>query len=183
MSDNRKGFATSLSIIISFLASVALFSYPITLSFIIGASIVLFATYTYNSPAPPVSSTRKEIAVPGSPISTSAPILGEPEKPSRASSVINLLGLGSNHGSRKPSISDIKSYASSQLGLSSYPVSASASAPGTPAMNSHDYAGSGRSSPVGVRGGHGGSGAGFGRGSVGDKVRPILSLDIDRKHG
>ncbi|KIR54000.1 solute carrier family 35 (UDP-sugar transporter), member A1/2/3 [Cryptococcus gattii Ru294] len=183
-SDNiMKGFATSLSIIISFLASVALFSYPITLSFIVGASIVLFATYTYNSPAPPVSSTRKEIAVPGSPISTSAPILGEPEKPSRASSVINLLGLGSNHGSRKPSISDIKSYASSQLGLSSYPVSASASAPGTPAMNSRDYAGSGRSSPAGIQAGHGGSGAGFGRGSVGDKVRPILSLDIDRKHG
>lgn len=43
---------------------------------------------------------------PGSPISTSAPILGEPtpEKPSRASSVISLLGLGSSRaGSRAPS--------------------------------------------------------------------------------
>ncbi|KIR38899.1 solute carrier family 35 (UDP-sugar transporter), member A1/2/3 [Cryptococcus deuterogattii 99/473] len=135
-----------------------------------GLITALVIRYSDNIiPSPPVSSTRKEIAVPGSPISTSAPILGEPEKPSRASSVINLLGLGSNHGSRKPSISDIKSYASSQLGLSSYPVSASASAPGTPAMNSHDYAGSGRSSPAGVQASHGGSGAGFGRGSVGDK--------------
>ncbi|OWZ47513.1 solute carrier family 35 (UDP-sugar transporter), member A1/2/3 [Cryptococcus neoformans] len=186
-SDNiMKGFATSLSIIISFLASVALFSYPITLSFIVGASIVLFATYTYNSPAPPIPSTRKEIAVPGSPISTSAPILGEPEKPSRASSVINLLGLGSNQGSRKPSVSDIKSYASNQLGLPSYPVSASASAPGTPGINTNDYTGSGRSSPAsfgGAQASHAGSGAGFGRGNAGDKVRPILSLDIDRKHG
>lgn len=50
----------------------------------------------------------------------------------------------------------------------------------------NDYAESGRSSPAsfgGVQTSHGGSGAGFGRGNVGDKVRPILSLDIDRKHG
>ncbi|EIW70534.1 hypothetical protein TREMEDRAFT_22759, partial [Tremella mesenterica DSM 1558] len=51
-SDNiMKGFATSLSIIISFLASVALFSYPITVAFVVGSSIVLLATYMYNAPS------------------------------------------------------------------------------------------------------------------------------------
>ncbi|RSH88899.1 hypothetical protein EHS25_002561 [Saitozyma podzolica] len=82
-SDNiMKGFATSLSIIISFLASVALFSYPITVAFVLGSSIVLFATVMYNSPSatPSQPSTRKDIAVmPGSPIGPRAPIIGEPE--------------------------------------------------------------------------------------------------------
>ncbi|TFK76285.1 nucleotide-sugar transporter [Pluteus cervinus] len=45
-----KGFATSLSIVISFLASVALFDFHITLSFICGSIIVLIATWLYNSP-------------------------------------------------------------------------------------------------------------------------------------
>ncbi|KIY46949.1 nucleotide-sugar transporter [Fistulina hepatica ATCC 64428] len=50
-SDNiLKGFATSLSIILSFLASVALFDFRITLSFVIGASTVLIATWMYNQP-------------------------------------------------------------------------------------------------------------------------------------
>ncbi|ODO06398.1 solute carrier family 35 (UDP-sugar transporter), member A1/2/3 [Cryptococcus wingfieldii CBS 7118] len=193
-SDNiMKGFATSLSIIISFMASVALFSYPITLTFVLGASTVLFATYSYNAPTPANAiAPRTSIAVaPGSPITTSAPILGEPEKPSRASSVINLLGLGgaSNAGSRKPSMTDVRGYAGtggSQLGLSSYPQSGSvsASAPGTPAMSSQSGY-SGRSSPAAVPNTnmHGGPGTGFQRGTVGDKVRPILSLDIDRKQG
>ena len=52
-SDNiMKGFATSLSIVLSFLASVVLFDFHITLSFIIGASTVLTATWMYNKPAP-----------------------------------------------------------------------------------------------------------------------------------
>ena len=56
-SDNiLKGFATSLSIVLSFLASVALFNFTITPSFIIGASTVLSATWMYNQP-PPESST------------------------------------------------------------------------------------------------------------------------------
>ncbi|WVN88603.1 uncharacterized protein L203_103814 [Cryptococcus depauperatus CBS 7841] len=116
-SDNiMKGFATSLSIIISFLASVALFSYPITLTFVIGASIVLFATYSYNSPAQNPPSRAAVAVAPDSPILTSAPIIGEPEKPSRTPSVINLLGLGSNGGSRKPSMTDIRSYTPPQAG-------------------------------------------------------------------
>ncbi|KAJ7219362.1 nucleotide-sugar transporter-domain-containing protein [Mycena pura] len=48
-SDNiLKGFATSLSIVISFLASVALFDFRITFTFAIGCLIVLVATWLYN---------------------------------------------------------------------------------------------------------------------------------------
>lgn len=45
-----KGFATSLSIVISFLASVALFSFHMTISFILGSCVVLVATWLYNQP-------------------------------------------------------------------------------------------------------------------------------------
>lgn len=44
------GFATSLSIIISFLAGVILFNFQVTFPFILGCSIVLGATYYYNQP-------------------------------------------------------------------------------------------------------------------------------------
>jgi len=51
-SDNiLKGFATSLSIILSFLASVVLFDFRITPSFIVGSSTVLVATWMYNQPS------------------------------------------------------------------------------------------------------------------------------------
>jgi UDP-sugar transporter A1/2/3 len=43
-----KGFATSLSIVISCLASVALFNFPLTFTFALGASVVLVATWMYN---------------------------------------------------------------------------------------------------------------------------------------
>jgi len=50
-SDNiLKGFATSLSIVISFLASVALFNFQITFTFVLGSAIVLIATWLYNQP-------------------------------------------------------------------------------------------------------------------------------------
>lgn len=50
-SDNiLKGFATSLSIIISFLASVALFNFNITPGFLFGSTTVLMATFMYNKP-------------------------------------------------------------------------------------------------------------------------------------
>ncbi|KAG9318667.1 nucleotide-sugar transporter [Chiua virens] len=53
-SDNiLKGFATSLSIVISFLASVALFDFQITFTFILGSVVVLIATWLYNQPARP----------------------------------------------------------------------------------------------------------------------------------
>lgn len=193
-SDNiMKGFATSLSIIISFLASVALFSYPITIAFITGSTIVLAATFMYNTPAQstPASlqslqnlglklsgspKSRKDVAtVPGSPISTSAPILGEPEKPSRASSVISLLGLaGSRPPSRTPSrapsgenlrhmssLSSINSYASSNYpSTHPHPHVYAASAPGTPYLSS----GSGFVGAVG-QGGYINAGAGAGTGT------------------
>ncbi|KAJ3576232.1 hypothetical protein NP233_g550 [Leucocoprinus birnbaumii] len=50
-SDNiLKGFATSLSIVLSFLASVVIFDFRISWSFVIGASTVLTATWMYNQP-------------------------------------------------------------------------------------------------------------------------------------
>ena len=45
-----KGFATSLSIVISFLASVVLFNFHITIAFVLGALVVLVATWMYNQP-------------------------------------------------------------------------------------------------------------------------------------
>lgn len=45
-----KGFATSLSIVISFLASVALFNFRMSFTFTLGSLIVLLATWLYNQP-------------------------------------------------------------------------------------------------------------------------------------
>ena len=45
-----KGFATSLSIVISCLASFVLFNFPLTFTFALGASVVLAATWMYNQP-------------------------------------------------------------------------------------------------------------------------------------
>lgn len=70
-SDNiLKGFATSLSIVLSFLASVILFDYRITSSFLLGASTVLAATWMYNQPAATVS--PPSITVPDASMSSSA---------------------------------------------------------------------------------------------------------------
>jgi len=88
-SDNiLKGFATSLSIVLSFLASVILFNYTLTVAFMLGASIVLAATFMYNRPVP----ERTSVAVaPGSPIPSTSVILGEARPPSRASTILNLV--------------------------------------------------------------------------------------------
>ncbi|KAI9890350.1 MAG: hypothetical protein M1814_004260 [Vezdaea aestivalis] len=43
-----KNFATSISIVISFLASVWFFDQSVTASFVIGTSVVIFATYLYS---------------------------------------------------------------------------------------------------------------------------------------
>ncbi|KAG8939186.1 hypothetical protein FRC04_006837 [Tulasnella sp. 424] len=99
-----KGFATSLSIIISFFSSFALFDFSITVPFVVGSSIVLAATWFYNQPAPEKpkgvvherlggdegsgmrvslsslslkGSGRKSGNVPGSPVDPSQPILGD----------------------------------------------------------------------------------------------------------
>ncbi|KAI0665247.1 nucleotide-sugar transporter-domain-containing protein [Cubamyces menziesii] len=90
-SDNiMKGFATSLSIVLSFLASVALFGFRITPSFVIGSSIVLVATWMYNQPPGKelvaitnvIPGKLQTPSFPGTPVSPDAPILGHlpPEK-------------------------------------------------------------------------------------------------------
>ncbi|KAH9005041.1 nucleotide-sugar transporter-domain-containing protein [Lactarius hatsudake] len=91
-SDNiLKGFATSLSIILSFLASMILFNFRITPSFLIGSSTVLVATWLYNQPAgkePTIlvnvvnSATGSKAGTPwpGSPVEADAPILGQFDK-------------------------------------------------------------------------------------------------------
>lgn len=92
-SDNiLKGFATSLSIVFSFLASVALFGFRITPSFVIGSSTVLVATWMYNQPPGKeliaitnVMPGGKSVSpsFPGTPVSPNAPILGQfPQKKS-----------------------------------------------------------------------------------------------------
>jgi UDP-sugar transporter A1/2/3 len=104
-SDNiLKGFATSLSIILSFLASVMLFAYPITPAFLIGSTVVLSATWMYNQPEPRKAGSgtaphqsRMDVAVrPGSPIRADAPIIGETPRPSRTPSVASLIGLANS---------------------------------------------------------------------------------------
>lgn len=57
-SDNiLKGFATSVSILISFIASVWLFGFVITPNFLIGAATVLAATYLYSRPPKEIADT------------------------------------------------------------------------------------------------------------------------------
>ena len=48
-----KGFATSLSIILSCIASVFLFDYVISVKFAVGAVLVILAIYLYGRPSPP----------------------------------------------------------------------------------------------------------------------------------
>ncbi|KAG6915333.1 hypothetical protein DXG01_012105 [Tephrocybe rancida] len=99
-SDNiLKGFATSLSIVISFLASVFLFDFHITLSFIIGASTVLSATWMYNQPAgsePVITLTRQaeKGSFPLSPITPDEPILGQFSRKKSSSSLGIATALG-----------------------------------------------------------------------------------------
>ncbi|KAJ7578495.1 nucleotide-sugar transporter-domain-containing protein [Mycena floridula] len=101
-SDNiLKGFATSLSIILSSLASVALFNFKITPSFVIGSTTVLWATWMYNQP--PAATEPSIVVHTGTPISSHEPILGQmsrkktsPFQSPRA--LASALGLGSENG-------------------------------------------------------------------------------------
>lgn len=52
-----KGFATSLSIILSTLAGVFLFNAPLPFGSAVGAAVVLFATYSYNQSSPDPASS------------------------------------------------------------------------------------------------------------------------------
>ncbi|KAG6812412.1 hypothetical protein H0H92_002988 [Tricholoma furcatifolium] len=119
-SDNiLKGFATSLSIVLSFLASVLLFDFHITLSFVIGASTVLSATWMYNQPAgkePAISITRQTEKgnFPGSPVAPDEPILGQfsRKKSSTSLGIASALGLkipnGASNGSGDFMLGDMR---------------------------------------------------------------------------
>lgn len=141
-SDNiLKGFATSLSIILSFLASVGLFNYPITPAFVIGSIVVLSATWMYNQPEQKKATamatggptiTRMDVAVPGSPIRADAPIIGETPKPSRTPSVASLIGLA-NSITRSTTPTHASSHGDHlQPSAMAYGANASGSARGTP---------------------------------------------------
>ena len=45
-----KGFATSISIIVSAIASVFIFNFKVSLYFVVGACLVLYATMMYGRP-------------------------------------------------------------------------------------------------------------------------------------
>ena len=118
-SDNiLKGFATSLSIVISFLASVALFDFKMSITFALGSVIVLIATWLYNQ-----HPTRVNIVISKEPwswikpekskedISLRAPPLSTPQfdglavTSSSTSSLVSLSSLSSG----TPSMSDPES--------------------------------------------------------------------------
>ncbi|EJD02474.1 uncharacterized protein FOMMEDRAFT_109886 [Fomitiporia mediterranea MF3/22] len=107
-SDNiLKAFATSISIVLSFVASVMLFNFQITPSFVVGASTVLAATWLYNQPEDKIGAsgmvgagmsqlpklvmgvmTPRKSSYPGTPIepvASDAPILGETDEKRRSS--------------------------------------------------------------------------------------------------
>lgn len=59
-----KGFATSLSIILSTVASVLMFNFVVTTYFLLGSILVFFATYLYSKPDAPKSTPRTAEATP-----------------------------------------------------------------------------------------------------------------------
>jgi len=76
-----KGFATSLSIILSCIASVFLFDYKISIGFTAGAALVIAAIYLYGKPqAPPSSQSTSSTILP-----VTAPSPTAPTSPSRLS--------------------------------------------------------------------------------------------------
>jgi len=60
MADNiLKGFATSISIILSCVASIFIFDFVVTAPFVIGCSMVIYATYLYGLPDAPAPTYAK----------------------------------------------------------------------------------------------------------------------------
>ncbi|KAI0780955.1 nucleotide-sugar transporter-domain-containing protein [Trametes elegans] len=115
-----KGFATSLSIVISFLASVALFNFQMTLTFVLGSTVVLVATWMYNQPdAHAGDFYPREGRCSGWSWKWRRPVLG-----SRATSALELAS-GNMTVSRRASTSSLTS-------LTSVPAGASKSYPGSP---------------------------------------------------
>ena len=143
-SDNiLKGFATSLAIILSFLASVALFDFKLTPSFVVGSTTVLAATWMYNQPAGKETIT---IAIPSRP---STPFNGTPSNSPKILS--SALGEKSGMDYMDPGhFGDIKDtsryldapYGSPWHSQSPSPALSTLSLPRTPPLN-----GEGRPSP------------------------------------
>ncbi|KAJ2738807.1 hypothetical protein GGI20_006217, partial [Coemansia sp. BCRC 34301] len=59
-----KGFATSISIVLSCLVSVWLFDFHITKAFCLGTALVIFATFMYGKYSAPPPSPDKPVASP-----------------------------------------------------------------------------------------------------------------------
>ncbi|RPA79153.1 nucleotide-sugar transporter [Ascobolus immersus RN42] len=55
-----KNFATSISILLSFLASVYFFDFQVTLNYVLGASVVIFATLLYSKPDTPTETDKTQ---------------------------------------------------------------------------------------------------------------------------
>ncbi|GAA5890337.1 hypothetical protein JCM6882_008799 [Rhodosporidiobolus microsporus] len=88
-SDNiMKGFATSLAIVLSFIAGIILFEFQVTLSFIVGTGIVVASTYLYNSPdGPRRAPANAPSSLPSPSISKGAFVAPTPIYPSNSSSI------------------------------------------------------------------------------------------------
>jgi len=141
-SDNiLKGFATSLSIIISFLASVELFDFPITPAFVVGSATVLAATALYNRPSqsdhkPSVKSVASQS------VGHDAPILGQLPKKSpslglgKASPRAIAFALGLSSSPPTPSEEHVGLFVN---GSGNFPAASGGEEYGTPA---YPYAGS-----------------------------------------
>ncbi|KAJ3788653.1 nucleotide-sugar transporter-domain-containing protein [Lentinula aff. detonsa] len=145
-SDNiLKGFATSLSIVLSFLASVILFDFKITPSFVIGASTVLCATWMYNQPPgkePTVSivfTGQSANSTPFMPVDAKDPIIGEfpRKKPSPLGSprgIATALGFSAPENREPSMMLDTQRYHNAPYGspFSSRPPSRAPSRTPTP---------------------------------------------------
>lgn len=120
-----KGFATSLSIVISFLASVALFHFQMTVTFILGSCVVLVATWMYNQPESS-SSTNGEAR------SWSwrwhRPTLSS----SRNASALELTGGTLSRRTSTSSLSSLSSFTPTNSSRSPFHHTASKSFPGSP---------------------------------------------------
>ncbi|CAH1763314.1 10476_t:CDS:1 [Entrophospora sp. SA101] len=99
-----KGFATSISIIISFLASVFLFDFVVTFKFLIGATLVLIATYMYSQPEKPKQSLPTINESQSLPLSSSSPSSSPPSSPLSSPKLNNTFSnRNSHHNHNSPS--------------------------------------------------------------------------------
>ncbi|GBE82187.1 UDP-galactose transporter [Sparassis crispa] len=108
-----KGFATSLSIVISFLASVALFNFQMTITFILGSTVVLVATWMYNQP---------ENVTDCSPFKECKAWWWKAMPSFRASSAVELSGGALSRRASMSSLSSLTSYSSGTMSFPGSPV-------------------------------------------------------------